>query len=232
MLLLAEHELPNQQRVHPIQGWHQEFLRQISIIKHLNEDQDLGFMSSELPKLDQAEEFIPNTFSEKLLIAIYLDGKGCKTGIQRTFDMLWDLAEVPFYFKKLRANYLNSSSDCLKLADGIEHNPGIKVIGFDPYAYCEDISQFVNDSAVWLAHSEVLSANIMFENWIMQCNGIKIPFPVMAGYKFIGKSGDWQETIRIQHWKNDDDQKEFCMYSIPYNGSNYWSTPIARRFAA
>lgn len=218
-----------QELQHRFPSWYKRIFHQISIAKQLNIRHRWGFAASDFHLLDYLDEFVPATETEMPLVAIYLPEKDGISGVQRTFDELWEAAILPDGYVKSRADYISSNPSCLSLVEGIIHKPGIEIVGFDPNTTYLDISYFKNDESKWLASSEILSANIMFENWVRQCDGMKKFFPEFGGYRFAGKHGNFDETLRLHHFSNENSRKELCLYSIPRDLIECWATPTVRR---
>ncbi|MDD3035838.1 MAG: hypothetical protein PHO93_02880 [Candidatus Saccharimonadaceae bacterium] len=227
-MLLSNCQRPNRQPVHTFQGFQKEIQRQLFTTIELARERWYDFSESDLTIIDETPQFTPVTPTEVPLVVLYLPDRGKKSGILRTADMYWDALRLPSGCKKVCSNQLLSKLDQLVLANGIEHKPGLNILGFDPYYHDIGADYFSNNDTDWLAHCEIIASNVMLDNWVLECDGIKRRFIEFGGYRLPSKDENYPEIIRIQCFENDDGY-QLSMYSAPRDPFDCWSTPKVRK---
>lgn len=143
-----------------------------------------GFGFLDIPPVP---DFSPQTPSEVLLLALYLHDEGPVLGVQRTFDVLWNLVVPPRGYVKVHMPFVvKNDSEHLRLTLGINHCPGIRWVGFDPNANVGRSPQACWDDprvAPTLAGPEVLMAMALFPNWVLSWEDYESPYPNLSGYQ-------------------------------------------------
>jgi hypothetical protein len=134
------------------------------------------------------------------VIVVYLPDQGKTSGIQRTFEELWDIASS-VQPREGRDAWLKSDKKHLRLLDGTRHTPGIRRVTLDLGA------NWGGDGGRWIGsrpwrrwgltnfggirpmdvrgkdHAEALTAAAHFPDWVQAMDGDRVPYVWMPGYQ-------------------------------------------------
>lgn len=176
-------------------------IEKASVFLELYGGQEEGFRVSDIPAIPT--NFIPRTKTEVLLLAVYLPDWREEKGFRRTFDNWWDFISRSADVIKRRAEVLEAK--CLRLAPGIEYEPGIRWVAFDPNTYQgisprDALTRSAAVDGTTLAHAEVLMAAAMFPGWMFSFNGDKSPCPNMSALWFYLATVWSSSSPRLDCW--------------------------------
>jgi len=204
--------------------WYVSPERQLERVKQLNAEREWGFTESDIPSIP--ENFTPRTATEVLLLAVYLPKKGKVSGLQRTFDELWQLIKAPQGLTKYRWDELKSDSKHLRSAPGHSHKPGIRWVAFDPNTYRakspEQALKLSEQDNVQLAGVEILMAELLFQSWATSWNGDSSPFPNLSGLQFYWNT-DWSYVPYLYRWDDDRQLELSAIWAV--SGSSRYASP-------
>ena len=163
------------------------------------------------------------------VIAAYLPDQGKTSGIQRTFEELWDIGSS-LQPGKWRYESLKSDKKHLRLLDGIRHTPGIRRMtidlgaNWDPKDGIRPMDVRGSDSA----HAEVLAAAAHFPNWVQAMDGERVPYVWMPGYQAtLPGHGPWTRCPGL-HWGSV--HREVGLGADSDGNRLYdWACPVVRR---
>jgi hypothetical protein len=199
---------------------------QIRRILQLNSIMEWGLTKSDFPK--KIPEFVRRTPSEILMLSVNLPKKNGVSGVQRTFDELWNAIQAPDGYTKWRWENLKSDSAHLKQLRGTKRPPGVRCVIFDPLANQGEPYELLWANLIdnfYLANSEVLMAAILFPDWVKSW-GIKgTPYPRMAGYQFFRNNDCEPEPPSLSLW-DDDHKLKLGVYWT--NDNSYYAMPTIR----
>jgi hypothetical protein len=185
------------------------------------------------PTIPEVPHFEPQTETEVLMLVPYLPDSGTMQGLQRTFDVGWNLIKPPKRRTKDRWDDLDSSPGNLRLICDDRHlkkqpvkivyQQGFRWVGFDPNANQGKSPRWCWDNprpGFALASSEVLFAAWLFSRWVARWDGKSWPFPIMGGFQ--GLNGvNWGLCPYMCTWTEPDLLKL----------SLYWADEADPRFA-
>ncbi|MDB5180113.1 MAG: hypothetical protein JWN12_745 [Candidatus Saccharibacteria bacterium] len=151
-------------------------------------DGEKGFRAADIPL---SPKFTPRSDTEQLLLTVMLPDHGSKSGLMRTFDAWWGMAYFGRGSEKSRDREVLSDPEHMRLIDGLEYEPGIRWVAFEPLAFqavvVRKARQHAASMGVTLAHVEVLIAAALFREWSVELakkwadHSIDMPYPNMAG---------------------------------------------------
>lgn len=213
-------------------SWYVKPGDQIKRVHRLNRTHKLGFKMSDFPP--QIPDFEPQTPTEILLLAFYLSEKCEVSAIQRTFNehisVIKEQLEQQGYGKRYWDD-LEEDSRFLRLAPGVEHEPGVFWVVFD---YAANWRIKINNeykvinlrretNTVSSASSEVLSAFVQFPEWLPSMDDRITPYVNLPGYRFPVAG----QTIAVRPWFTFDQQEVFI--NLPDDLNNYCASPVFER---
>ncbi len=214
--------------VSPVQlDWYISPEQQLARVHQLNSKYKWGFNKSDFPS--EIPEFTPRTLTERLLLVAYLPDKGKVKGLQRTFDVWWEvMAAAPNGFDKVRWDRLKSDPNHLRLVSGTKHRPGIRWVVIDPNANHGQSTEAALKSVTEgtsLAGVEVLALAALCPEWATSWNGESSPFPNMSGLRVYYNSA-WSYVPCIFRW-DDDRELELLAFWAGHAHSG-WASPTVR----
>ncbi len=172
---------------------------QLANVRNWNAMRGWGFTDADFDAIDVTP--VEHSGLVVDVIAVYLPDQGKTSGIQRTFEELWDIASS-VQPSKWRYESLKSDKKHLRLLDGIEHTPGIRRVTLDLGANWDrqngicPIDVRGKDSV----HAEALAAAAHFPDWIQAMDGERVPYVWMPGYQVtIPGNGAWRYVPSL-HW--------------------------------
>jgi hypothetical protein len=196
---------------------------QLANVRNWNKMRDWGFTDADFDGLDLTP--VERSGLVVDVIAVYLPDEGNTSGIQRTFEELWDIGSS-IQPGKWRYESLKSDKKHLRLLDGIEHTPGIRRVtldlgaNWDPKDGIRPMDVRGPDSA----HAEVLAAAAHFPDWVQAMDGERVPYVWMPGYQAtIPGDGAWR-SVPYLGWGSggrrvrlgaDWDGARFCSWACP-----------------
>jgi hypothetical protein len=172
---------------------------QLANVRNWNKMRGWGFTDADFEAID----LTPSERSGLVVdvIAVYLPDEGNTSGVQRTFEELWDIASS-LQPGKWRWEELKSDKKHLRLLDGIEHKPGIRRVtidlgaNWDPKDGIRPIDVRGSDSV----HAEALAAAAHFPDWIQAMDGEHIPYVWMPGYQVTLPGAEAWRNVPYLHW--------------------------------
>lgn len=208
--------------------WYLSPEQQLECVNQLNVERNWGFSDSDFPSVP--EHFVPRTPTEVLMLAVYLPPLWGKVdGLQRTFDELWDLVQVPQGSTKYRWNELESDSKHLGVAFGHAYEPGIRWVAFDPNAFHgkspQRALQLAEIDNPYLAGVEILMAALLFPTWPTGWNGDSSPFPNLSGLQLYGRADS--RLVPYLGWRRDGCQLRLDAI-MAGNVHASWASPTVR----
>lgn len=155
---------------------------QLANVRNWNQMRGWGFTDADFDSIDLTPS--EHTGLVVDVIVVYLPDEGKTSGIQRTFEELWDIASS-VQPGKWRYESLKSDKKHLRLLDGIEHKPGIRRVTLDLGANWDTTNgirpvDVRNQDSV---HAEALAAAAHFPNWVQAMDGERVPYVWMPGYQ-------------------------------------------------
>jgi hypothetical protein len=155
---------------------------QLANVRRWNAERNWGFTDADFGAID----LTPASHSGLVVdvIAVYLPGQGKTSGVQRTFEELWDIASS-VQPHKWRYRALKSDPKHLRLLNGIEHTPGIRRVTLDLGAYWDTTNGIrpVDVCGKDSAHAEILAAAAHFPDWVRAMDGERVPNVWLPGYQ-------------------------------------------------
>lgn len=209
-------------------SWYVSPERQLEHVKQLNTERGWGFKETDFPPIP-GNAWLHMRRDEVLLLAVYLPKQGKVSGLQRTFDELWNLIEAPDGYTNWRWDELKSDSKHLKSAPGHSHRPGVCWVAFDASAYRGKSPEHAlarrNEDNTRLAGVEVLMAALLFPTWPTSWNGDSSPFPNMSGLQFYWNTV-WSRVPYLGRW--DDDSRLELNTDWAEHDNPLWASPSVR----
>lgn len=208
-----------------------EIVKQAEIFLQINGRGRKGFRPSDIPAFPTSE---PRTKRALLFPAIYLPETDEGSGLQRSFEKWWEYVVPPPGTIKHRVEGLKSGPDDLRLAPGIDYEPGVHWVEFDPVANQDmtsaDVLAQSSTEGTSLAHVETLMAAAFYRAWVMNWNGKDSPYPNMSGLQ-VCTNGEWVDTPFLN--RNRDKTGQNLLTMGLWGGRNkiwkkYWSSPEVR----
>lgn len=172
--------LKHRSAVVPAQALFTEPYGQIEAIRHWN--QQLGWRISD-EEFAKASSSVP-TWPKDELVAVtlvpYLDedppagraGKKGRTGMERTFQELWEVATGEPY----------DGLDRPRLLKGVKHTPGLRWEVMDLGCHRNVKPKDIRDPAT-SPHAGILASAALHPNWIKNMDGKNVPYVFAPGYK-------------------------------------------------
>jgi hypothetical protein len=200
---------------------------QLANVRNWNQMRGWGFTDADFDAID----LTPSSHSGLVVdvIAVYLPNQGKTSGVQRTFEELWDIASS-IQPNKWRYDSLKSDPKHLRLLDGIEHVPGIRRVTLDLGANWDTTSGIrpMDVRGKDSAHAEILAAAAHFPNWVQAMDGERVPYVWMPGYQvtFPGREA-WRHVPNL-YWYSVD--REVSLSASWDDGQHYyWAYPVVVR---
>jgi hypothetical protein len=199
-----------------------------------------GFRLKDIPLAP--ELFTRVTPTEVLMLAVYLPDRGNVPGYLRTLDTWWEFLSPPPGYTKVRWDGLKSDPALLRLLPGIEYRPGIRWVGFDPFANWNSTngrtvqSLWAGSDSSSLAHAEVLMGARQLHDWLNGQDGTTIPRPDMAGLQRREPATEdesdeesvaaWQHALYLRRWDDDHQLELDAIWAGDVDRD--WSAPRVR----
>ncbi len=158
-----------------------ELDEQLANVRRWNDERDWGFTETDFNAIDLTPAKHAGLVFD--VVAVFLPDQGQISGIQRTFDELWDVDSSVQPGKRYES--VKSGPEHLRLLDGINHKPGIRRVtldcgaNWDPESGIRLIDVRGSDSV----HAEALAAAAHFPKWIRAMDGESVPYVWMPGYQ-------------------------------------------------
>jgi len=160
-------------------------------------DGEKGFRASDIPL---SPNFKPQSDTEQLLLTVMLPDRGGKSGLMRTFDAWWGMARFGRGSEKSRNAEVLSDPEHMRLIEGLEYEPGIRWVAFEPMSYINTTVRKTRGIASYkltntLAHVEVLIAATLFREWSSELawkwedHSVEMPYPNLAGIDLVDSQG-------------------------------------------
>lgn len=210
----------------PTPSWYVSPEQQLEGVRWLNAERKWGFSDSDMPSVPQN---VTLNKGELLLLCVYLPKAGKQTGLQRTFDELWELCQAPNGYTKYRWDELKSDSKHLRSAPGHSHRVGVRWVIINPTAYHGKSAEYAlsrrNEDNIRVAGVEALMLQVLCPDWATSWNGDSSPYPNLSGLQFYWNS-DWSGVPYLRRW--DDDRRLELRAFWADSGLPYWASPSVR----
>lgn len=200
---------------------------QLANVRNWNQMRGWGFTDADFDSIDLTP--VEHTGLVVDVIAVYLPDQGKTSGIQRTFEELWDIASS-IQPGKWRYESLKSDKKHLRLLDGIEHVPGIRRVtidlgaNWDPQEGIRPMDVRGPDSV----HAEALAAAAHFPDWVQAMDGERVPYVWMPGYQATIPGDGAGRSVPCLGWDQFD--REVRLYASWGDYRHYyWSCPVVVR---
>ncbi|MDO8463087.1 MAG: hypothetical protein Q7S96_02340 [bacterium] len=210
------------QRPPLIHGMFANLETQIANMRKWNERRRWGFTSADFVLGD------PPAWPDDRLVAVVLvpylpDHKGV-TGIQRTFDELWEVTSrrQP---NRDRWSEVRSDPQHLTLLDGITHTPGLRWEVIDLGANWDKqngIAPNTVRSPASSPHAGILAATAHHPRWVRKMDSTTVPFVWAPGYRLAVPGRvprvpivGWSRDERLVHLRALWDDRRVPDYAVP-----------------
>lgn len=200
---------------------------QLANVRNWNQMRGWGFTDADFDAVD----LTPGDHSGLVVdvIVVYLPDQGKTSGIQRTFEELWDIASS-IQPGKWRYDSLKSDKKHLRLLDGIEHTPGIRRVTLDLGANWDTTNGIrpIDVRGTDSVHAEVLAAAAHFPDWIQAMDGERVPYVWMPGYQVTIPGHEAWRGLPYLYWGSAGRKVGLCADWDGYPGYG-WACPVVVR---
>lgn len=200
---------------------------QLANVRNWNQMRGWGFTDADFDAIDLTP--LNHTGLVVDVIVVYLPDKGKTSGIQRTFEELWDIASSiqPYNW---RYESLKSDPKHLRLLDGIEHTPGIRRVTLDLGANWDTTNGIrpVDVRGKDSVHAEALAAAAHFPGWVQAMDVERVPYVWLPGYQVTLPGGEAWRLVPYLNWDSVYGKVNLSAHWDDYR--NYsWACPVVVR---
>jgi hypothetical protein len=180
---------------------------QLSNARRWNAERNWGFTDADFDAIDHTPAIHTGLVVD--VIVVYLPDDGKTSGIQRTFEELWDVASS-IQPNNWRYESLKSDMKHLRLLDGIEHKPCIRRVTLDLGANWDTTKGIlsVDVRGKNSVHAEALAAAAHFPDWVQAMDGERVPYVWMPGYQVTISGDEAWRRLPYLFWSRDDRRVE------------------------
>lgn len=200
---------------------------QLANVRNWNQMRGWGFTDSDFDSIDLTP--VEHSGLVVDVIAVYLPDQGKTSGIQRTFEELWDIASS-LQPNNWRYESLKSDKKHLRLLDGIEHTPGIRRVTLDLGANWDTTNGIrpMDVRGKDSVHAEALAAAAHFPDWVQAMDGERVPYVWMPGYQVTIPGNEAWRYLPYLYWDRDDREVKLDAGWDAYRDCN-WACPVVVR---